>query len=310
MISGPVFPITREGVRQMLRERPDVLERGLRIVVEDFDCSHGALSPVDAIVRDADGAAALLFVTDAQDVALLPRIIGAHAFVARNAATLAQAIPEADLRFQASVRCIVVGGEIPREVQSGLLRLQLPGLEAYEVESFRIGGVERFLLRSLDPAAPLPAKATAELSADALKVWNMLGKLLERLDAGVRLDGDRFSRRAIYRGRLLCEYWYSDGHVFASLPGGLQRELLGGDDVRAFGDQVMRRFLGVVAEPQHHVGGTAADRGDVKDVGNGITPRGLSLESLRASLNASRLTSEEYTALGEPNAEEEVPEGS
>jgi len=306
MIRGPVQPMTRDGLMQLLRERADLLEHGLRIVSEAIDCSRGVLGPIDALARDAGGAPVLLFVAEPHDEVLVPRVLAAHRFVERNGASLARAMPEVDVRFGQPFRCFVVGADLDSDLIEAMSRLRLPNLEIYELELFLVGAQERCVVRSRTPAiGPVPT-LDAAVPAVARTIWDAIVSLVTRIDPAIHLDGDRFSRRATYRGRVLCEFWCVDDHVFASLPGTTPRLMQDGDDLRQFGDQAMRRFLALLSERDALVGSMLARSELGAGTSTAAAGRDLSLATLRASLSASRLSREEYSALGEPAMPEEV----
>ena len=57
MISGPITPRTRMGLREFVRQRAQLLECGLTLVQEDLElgASPGGTASVDALARDALG---------------------------------------------------------------------------------------------------------------------------------------------------------------------------------------------------------------------------------------------------------------
>lgn len=319
MIRSPVQPTSREELWQWVRQRPDSIERGLRVVAERVDLSGGALGPAEALLRDAQGGAVLLLVGVGADPLLVARVLASHAFLVRNAVALVRALPEAELRGGDRFRMIVLGDRLDLQLVGQLQRLALPELQILLAEAFEVAGQERLVLRDAGVASPrgsLPADAVPD---SARQQWDRIVALLQRLDPGVQLDGDRFSRRASLRGRSLCEFWIADDQVVAAPVPGDARVLASATDLRCFGDQVLRRYLAIVggmpaAESRNGPAGRAAvhaqpsqdavapqsDSGCHGDVGGqGRLLEGI--EALRVGASASRLLREEYAALAQRN---------
>ena len=95
MIRGPVLPQSREALWALVVGRLEVIERGLTLVGEGFDCSDGQLGLVDALARDAAGAPVLLVLAIEGDALLLARTIAAADFLHRAGESLGAALPEA-----------------------------------------------------------------------------------------------------------------------------------------------------------------------------------------------------------------------
>lgn len=298
MICGPMHSPGPDNLRRWLRERTGAVEHGIRWVLEDLDCFGGSLSPVDSVGRDAIGRAVLLLVAQDGDQALPARVLALQAFCARNAAALEAAMPEVGASF-AAFRILVVGLGFDRRLLEALERLALPELEIYEIESFRVGGQERCAVRVLRA----PAAAGWDAADPSLRqLWHGIGKLLRSLDPTVRVAGDPFCQRATLRGALLCEYWCADGRLTGVVPG-LAPQAIGSEaDLRVFGDRVLRRFLDRSDGGADAASGRApADHderaaGEGRRLGGGV--RGITLESLRQSLQSSRLSGAEHSALG------------
>jgi hypothetical protein len=307
MICGPTLVNGREGLRQLLRERAGMIEHGLRLLQEDLDCGQGRA--IDGVGRDAVGRAVLVLVGDAGDCGLPARVLQAQAFCLRNAEALERALPELGIAF-VPFRILVIGQAFDRFVLDALEGLRVPELTVCELEPFRIGGQDKIAVRMLcggTASGELDAGAEAGLRAR----WSELLSLLTRLDPAVRVVGDRFARRAALRGRNLCEFWCADGQLFGVVPGAAPRPLRGSVDLRAFGDAVLRRYLELNEHPMESGNGPARS-GPVpaENRGSGPELRSRTLDALRQSLQATRLTHEEYSALGGPTAEATVPKGS
>jgi hypothetical protein len=305
MIQGPVLPLSRTGLWRLVRERPELLERGLRLCVEDLELGTAGLGVVDGLLRDAGGAPVLVLATDDRDGTLVARVLAAHEFWHRNLGSMARALPEANLRDSAPCRLLVLGSGIAPSTLAALERQRLDGLEIVEIEAFHVGEQERLCVRRHRPTGGCPP-FDAGIDDTARALLTALAELLPRLDPRIQVAGDRFARWASHEGRQLCEFWFADQRVHAALSGEPPRELRSSADVRTFVDQVARRHLATIAV----AGG--APRAAASEPGAEPPPAGRGargIESLRASLAHARLTREEWTALGEVPAGEDPTTG-
>jgi len=308
MIRGPVLPLAREGLWQLVREQPERLERGLIVVCEDLELGTGELGLVDGLLRDAAGNPVLVMVTDDADAALLARVAAVHAFWQRNAAGMVRAIPEARLRDGAVCRLWIVTAGLPRATGELLARLGVDRLEIVELERFHIGDQERLVVRTSRPAqvealGARSAEFDDSIGATARETLASVSALLARLDPRIRFEGDRFSRRATHEGRALCDYWFADDLVRGVLPAEEPCVLSSADDVRGFVDRVARRYLAIAGERSAKDAAAAAAPGSAIEPAVGAGRTGL--DSLRASMSLARLSREEWTALGEAIPEED-----
>ncbi|MEC7583465.1 MAG: hypothetical protein VYE77_04045 [Planctomycetota bacterium] len=320
MIRSPVRPMARDGLWQLVCQQSSVFERGLRVVAEDLDLGTGDLGNVDGLLRDAAGRAVLVFVADEHEIALPARVFAAYSFWQRNRESLPRAIPEADLRGPLSCRVLVIGSRLYPELVQALVRLRIETLAAIEVESFQVSGLDRLAIRNVlvaggparDPDAAveeldefgdvpqaLNSSLDEEIDDGSRQIFADLTQVLTRLDPGVQIEGDRFSRRAVFRGGALCEFWYVDGHMSGTVPGRDLTLLREGVDVRAFGDQIMRRYLELLSEER--ASGSASPRkasaGAPSKTDKRKSARRDALEGLRASVSKQRLSNAEYEAL-------------
>lgn len=163
-------------------------------------------------------------------------------------------------------------------------------------------------------ARPLPQPEFVVPPARAA-LWQAALSICERIDNAVIVHGDRFSRTISWNGNVLGEVRTVDDALVASAATGVVRDLRDLRDVRRFGDQLLRAFVqcakldlggNTLDADQEPISGrtaaatagndrTAATRhavGGRRDMPNG--------ETLRSSLAESKLTPEEYSALGEP----------
>lgn len=297
MICAPITTLTRDSVRRLLLERPDLIERGLRLELADLDFSQGRLGPVDALCRDASGRAVLLFVTDSHDQAVVARVAVALGFLRRNGRAMARSLPAVKAQLSAPCRVLVLGSDLGDELVGDLARLGHAELQVLGIEAFRIGKSEHFAVRS-QHGEELGATAANGLVPAARLLWDQLESLMSRLDPAVRIDGDRYSRTVSCQGAPLGSFWLLDGRIEGALADGATRVLANQDEVRQFVDSALRQLL--AAAPA-----TVAGNEVSVAVNRAIAP-GLTLGALRASLSASRLSREEFSALGELAGEGEA----
>lgn len=307
--------MVRDGLWQLVRQRPELFERGARVVAEHLELGTGELGRVDGLLRDVAGGAILVFATDERDLALPARVFAANAFWQRNSSGLPRALPEAELGEPVRCRLLVVGGRLSPGVVQALEQLRLDHLEVVEVEPFQVGGEERLAIRTMGRRDRAQGGGPGEVPGELLdaaidarerEVFAEVATLLGRLDPRIRIDGDRFSRRASMHGRILCEYWYDQERVVGVVPGTPPRPLQGSVDVRSFGDRVARRYLSLRGAA-NGTAAPAAARGP--SAGQGAAEAGpgagRGFDLLRASVTASRLSHEECSALGDPGAGED-----
>lgn len=319
MMRNPVPAAVRHPLWEQIVARLDAVERGLRLVVEGLDCSHGQFGLVDGLARDAAGAPVLLVFAADSDALLVPRALAAVDFLHRLGDALATAVPEGQFAVGARGRVLVLAAELGH--LAAMRRLAQPTLQLCHLETFRLAGQERLAVRWL-PAAelgavgPAHAVAAAATTAPAAAVeaffvpevraalWQALRDVAMRIDPGVQLDGDRYWRRLTWQGRLLGEFQSLDGALLAKVGDGPFREVALAADVRVVADGLLRRFLalaglgsnleadGVDISPQAPSARAATNgRADASGRCGG---------ALRATTAASRLSPEEYSALGGP----------
>lgn len=312
MIWGPVFPLTRDSVWNLVRSEPVRIERGLRFVVESLDLGTGDLGVVDGLMRDAVGNPVLVFVSDANDCTLIGRVVAAHAFWRRNHRGLARAIPEAQLRDASACRVLVVSAALPHDIGEMLGRLGIERLEILEIERFHIGKQDRLVLRNRKHEAAPPQAELEQLESAiapaSRKLLTTLSTLLGRLGPRIRIDGDRFSRHATSDGQVLCECWYADDAVHASMPDAQPVEIGSVDDARAFVDLVARRHLALLRGEAERPA-AAAPQSHTEDSEPAAAPSRSGLDTLRASLSLAQLSREEWSALGDSTPEDSHRQG-
>lgn len=304
MIRGPVLPQAREALWALVAGRLGQIERGLSLVLEGFDCAGGQFGLIEGLARDAAGVPVLVMLAVDGDPLLVPRLLSAVDFLGRVAGGLADAVPEAQFAHGAAGRLLVVGTDASQAALAQLQRLPVEGITLCRLEPFRIAGSERFAVRYLadsssaqEDQAGVPSFAVSD---EVEAVWRQCRDSCLRIDAGVRIDGDRHWRRISWRGRPLGEVQQVDGGLRAAAEG-FDRVLFGPADVRAFVDHLLRTQIALA-------GLVRTDDGPVLGGGEGATrsapsPRSMARrggESLRATVAAAALSTEEYSALGGP----------
>jgi len=333
---APVLPQTRERLWAAIAGRLDVIESGLELVLEGLDCSGGQHGCMDGLARDGSGAPVLVALAVSDDALLLPRIVQASDFLGRVGDALATAVPEGNFCSGVAPRVLVIGTETAEANLRALLRLQLPAVEMCRLEVFRIADSERFAVRWLDRTAVGLAESSMgggvapfgevssghtefadNLSSDQDDHWAAIARLCERLDPGVRIDGDRFRRRITWHGRPLGQAMHRDGILCAVAADGSEHAILSMSDVRAFGDLLIRRYadlagLRMTQAPTAPATGACAasprpsrtDRST--DRSEAMMPR---IDSLRSAMADALLSPEEFAALAGPT-DPAVPDDS
>ncbi len=310
MIRGPVLPHSRESLWSLVAGRLDTIERGLTLVSEALDCSSGHLGPVDGLARDAVGAPVLLVLAVEGDALLIARALAAADFLHRVGDALQAAIPEAMLCTGVAGRIVVIATDGAALAVEQLARQRVEGLHVCRLEPFRIGGSERFAVRWLSPKQPVAAAACSvpefAVPAHLHDTWCKLHALCLRIDAGVRVDGDRYRRRITWNGHLLAEVKVVDGGLHGILADGVASALVAPIDVRMFSDQLLRSYARLAGLTIIRPDADSAPALPEREVASRHAANGRSGharetgESLRSVAAAARLSPEEYSALGGP----------
>lgn len=316
MISGPVTPRTREGLWGQILSRPDLLEQGLQIIAQDLDLHE--VCTVDGVGRDAAGRAVLLFAVVGSDSVGLPvKVLEAHSFLQRNGSVLSRVLPESGIYFRDAWRVAVVAMGLPDACVKQISALGLDRVEIYEVESFALAGEGHLVVRPVlgyrtgggEDGFHVPSglldPARRSLCAGLLAS-------LHRMDPRMQVYGDRFSRRLTTGTGRLLDLRIDGDRILIEL-GSDRFELSNEEDCAEVVDLALRRYLDLLtarvggessasgsrrAAPEPSVIAAAADEG------------GLSLEPLRRTVAETRISREEYTALGGPFSSESAHEES
>lgn len=309
MMRGPVLPQSREALWSLVVGRLETIERGLTLQFEGFDCSDGQFGLVDGLARDAAGAPVLVLLATEGDALLIARAFAAADFLHRVGESLASAIPEAAFCPGAAGRVLVIAVERCAAVCDVLMRQAIAGVQVCRLEPFRVAGSERFAVRWL--ASPVGERAEAAVAqafvvpAEVQPLWTQLHDLCLRIDAGVKIDGDRYRRRITWNGQPLAEVMLVAGVLHGSC-GGASVVLGAAADVRSFFDGILRAYARAaglsILRPTDTADAAPERDAATRRAANGSGPmRGVG-DSLRAVAASARLTPEEYSALGGPTS--------
>lgn len=304
MIRGPVLPQSRESLWALVSNRLDVIERGLSLVGENFDCS-GHFGSIDALARDAVGSPVLVILATAEDAGIAARTLDAIDFLDRVGAGLSTAIPEAQFDPGASARVVVIAVQGSMAGLTPLLRREMPRLQVCRMEAFRMAGSERLavLWQSGRPEHGSPVGPSFACPLAQESTWRALHDFCLRIDPAVSIDGDRYRRQIRWRGRLLGEVAVRDGALHATSADGQGQLLAAPSDLRQISDRLLRSFTQVAGLALSRAEDASATRAPNLDdasryAGERSAPARLPGDSLRSVVAASRLSSEEYSALG------------
>lgn len=333
MMRGPVLPQSRDALWALVSGRLDVIERGLTVVFEGFDCADGHLGGIEGLARDAEGAPVLVVLARPDDPLLVPRALDAVSFLARVGDALAAAIPEAGFGSGVAGRVLVVAADGTASLCEPLLRHASARLQICALEPFRVAGSERFAVRWLADArraapavepiavpvaaapiaassavaapAPVLAAVAAPSQAQVQALWANLKELCLRIDQGIRIDDDSERRRISWNGQHLAEVRETGGALHGVLSDGSSCALAAPADVGAFSNRVLRSYsqlAGIVI--QKRAAATPSRDNDTYPAASRLAATGLgkppraSAEGLRAAAAAARLSPEEHSALG------------
>jgi hypothetical protein len=303
MISGPVIPRTHEGLWGQILNNPDLLEHGLQMVAQDLGLHE--LCAVDGLARDAAGRAVLLIAAVTGEMVGLPvRVLEAHSFLQRNAAVLARALPDTGVRFADAWRVVVVSMGLPDTCLAQIKTLGLDRVEVYEVEPFTLGGESHLVVRPLlgfragggEDQLHIPSGL---LDAERREICARFLSLVERLDPKITAAGDRFSRRLTLGPDWLLDLWVEGDRLFVDL-GDKPLELAREEDCLEIMDMILRRYLEFLSEETE--GSVQGLEERVTEVAVDADEGGLSLAPLRRAVAETRISREEFSALGDPSS--------
>ena len=305
MISGPVIPWTREGLWGQILKNPDLIEHGLGIVAHDLRLRENCT--VDGVARDAGGRTVLLLAAvGAETVGLPVSVLDAHSFMQRNAAVLARALPDSGIRSAGGWRVVVVGMDLPPACLERISALGLERVEVFEIEPFTLDGEARIAVRPVlghrasggEDGLHVP---TGLLDPERRSLCARFLQRLQRMDSNLRVEGDRFSRRLTTGAATLADLRVEGDRVFVQVQQECL-ELAGEEECLEIVDLVLRRYLGLLTTPT--LGDPARETGEpaAGGVAKPTAETGLSLEPLRRTVAESRISREEFSALGEASS--------
>ncbi len=315
MISGPTFPRTPDGVRDLIQRHLGVAERGLALVVEDLELGHGC--EVDALARDAAGAPVLVFGSFPENGrSLSMRVLNAHAWFRSHGRFLVSEYADHGLDPAARVRLLVLGLDFLADTVRDLQGLALEGLQVHQFCSFTVGGEMRVGVTQL-----LGGEAQAEAQAGAAEHESTMFQvpsgmppgpaadrcarfldLVQRMDPRLTVCGDRFSRQINLGGNHLAELYVADHTPRVRVHGDGVYTLDSLDDCLAVIDRLVSQLLATETPPPPSTPATprlATSEGPV-DRHEGLDEGRFSLEPIRQSVAAAKVSRDEHSALEDP----------
>lgn len=301
MISGPVTPRTRLGLRDFVRQRTQLLECGLVLVQEDVElgANPGGTAVVDALARDALGAPLFLFAASEESVRDLPsRILEVDGWFRRHGEALLRALADAGYQNGAQPRFLVVGFEIAADLAERLERLSIARLEALQICTFSLRGELHYDIEHV-----LPRGAAQELKLGTLssivdprdrELCACMLDLMQRLDPRMTVTGDRFSRRFALSGAPLGMLRYDEGGLWFSLADQHHR-IQCWDHVVDAVDLVLRSWHLGCRDAEVEESPPSSAETPVRPLAR-LEAR-ISLDALRRSVAETKLTRAEFEAL-------------
>jgi len=333
MISGPVLPRNHAGLWELIDGHLDDVERGLVVVERDLELEPDCR--VDALLKDAAGRPVFLLLAHPELEHELPaRLLALRGWLVSGLALLARFVRHDGLDYELPPRLLALGFELPGRVLQQLGELRNAGVEVHQFCSLRIGGRERGgLMPALGAEGSISCGSVQSVGRLPSGVRDpkveTLGArfldLMQRLDPDVQVTGDRYSRAFTYAGVALAELQLCDGGLQVSVPLSAPasaddgddgddadeasaidvRQLRDPDDGRHIADLVMRRYLQVLGSDRSTAGEPSPTRIPPAQAPESADPRALSLERLRATVDTSQLSPEEYSVLGEAGPDDD-----
>lgn len=330
MISGPTIPRTPDGVRGLIQRHLGVAERGLSLVVENLELGRDC--DVDALARDAAGAPVLVFAAAPDNGrSLSMRVLAAHTWFRSHGRFLVREYADEGLDPTAPLRLLVLGLDFLADTVRDLQSLGIQGLEVHQFCSFTVGGEMRLGVTRL-LGAEAAAEAQAETARQPVRMFQVPSglppgpaaercarflDLVRRMDPRVTACGDRFSRQINLGGNRLAELHVADGTPRVRVAGEVEGEGEGEaehtldcmEDCLAVVDRLVRQVLAAEAVPQATRRGaprlagapSPAHKPDRKGESHeGLDEGRFSLEPIRQSVAAAKVSRDEYSALEDP----------
>jgi hypothetical protein len=245
VIAGPVVPRNALGIGALLGDHPDLLEHGLRAAAVQVELPQ--VATVSLLARDAAGAPVLVFVEDAADpVPAAVRACRAHAHLAGNPWLLQRLFPH---RLPAPapecLRVMIAALRYEDLALATLRAVALPDVSVFEIHEWIADGRREWYAR---PLLVRPQREDAGFTAPSATPPALLGLArelmgwIEKLDADVTVDGDRYVRRVAARGASLCRLAVDGADLTLTTAGGPTVVLATRADAVAAMDAVMAGF--------------------------------------------------------------------
>jgi hypothetical protein len=270
---------------------------------------------VDALARDAAGAPVLVFgAVPGNGRALAMRVLSAHAWFQSHGTFLVREYADHGLDPTAPVRLVVLGLDFLADTVRDLESLTLENLQVHQFCSFAVGGQLRVGVTQLlggeaepqaggvlDQAAMFQVPSGMPPGPAADRCARFLD-LVRRMDPRVTACGDRFSRQINLNGNLLAELFVADQTPRVKVCGDGEHPLDSLDDCLAVVDRLVRQLLAeepppavpTLATPRLAPAEGSAGRREGLDEGR------FSLEPIRQSVAAAKVSRDEYSALEDP----------
>lgn len=333
MTSGSTIPRTPDGVRGLIQRHLGMAERGLALVAEDLELGPGC--KVEALARDAAGAPVLVFGAAPENGRTLSlRVLNAHAWYRSHGRFLVQEYADQGLHPAAPVRLLVLGLDFLADTLRDLQSLGLEGLQVHQLCSFTAGGKLRV------GVTPLFGVEHAEVEAEgqnnmfqapsglppgpAADHCRRFLDLVRRMDPRVTVCGDRFSRQIHLGGNRLAELYTADGTPRVWIQESGEHAIDSLQDCLAVVDRLVRQLLAtekLVAQKTVSSPGRAMPRLATTDHSaearadphagshEGLDEERFSLEPIRQTVVAAKVSRQEYSALEDAGAkgDEEGP---
>ncbi len=309
MVNGPSISGTPAGVRKLVRQHLGLVERGLQPICEDLELGNGGR--VDVLAADLTGAPVLVFAVSPSEAGkLTSRLVNAAAWFRQHGPMLEPQLPEAKINLEASPRLLVLGVEILADTMQDIMGLGLESLQVYQFCQFTVARETHVGLAPLTPvtgtgSGPGPLVNDNGQPPEGLRDEGdrqLCKQFLDRaamMDDRISVDGDRFSRRLLLGGRSLGVLEVNaQGMQFAMEEGAVLPLQCEEDSVDLL-DHLLRSLLPPLPTREPALSGSYT----AGTLATGVEEDRFSLEPIRQSVAASKLSADEYAALDEPGVD-------
>lgn len=250
------------------------MESGLHAIAVGIELADVGRAAV--LARDAAGAPALVFAHEGDAaVPTAMQVLRTHAHLTAQPWLLERMFGHRlPATSSSGLRVLVVGHRVDALTLSTFASLGVPDLMVFELHEWSVAGQRHCAVRAVLARPERPELAFAAPSAtpqSSVALASEVMTWLERLDADVTVETDRFARRVRARGRALCTLAVVGGELRLDLPDGGHTVLHGREDAAAAMDAVMTRFVasllppatGAATPPQPGGADDAGDDGDL-----------------------------------------------